>query len=270
MPKTKATKTTKASKATKATKASKAKASKVVEDVVSDNEVVDSSQVKVTDVTLNEDAADAPAASAPVEDAGADSSAEEALPEDAGERALKQLDTLLAVFRVYHKESMDQHKIFMTAMTALRKSINTSRSRKRKTGAKKNTNTNSGIVELRPISKEMRKFLDVDENAKYSFTTLCSAITKYGKENDLQGMEDPAKDNKVDNRYMRLNKKLKDLFPMFDTVQAKVAAEGKTTLLKKGKERWVNRAGVMMLIGVHLLKNEKPEPSDEDAAEASA
>lgn len=240
--------------------------------------VEDVPAVTVEEVTLAEEAEEAEAP-APAPDAAADSSAEEATTEtvDPFARAVQQVDLMLEFQKVAWAQFQQHHRETMENLKNMRKCVTALKSRKRKSTAKKGTNSNSGIVGLRNISDTMRTFLKADKDATYSYTTLCSALMNYGKEEKLVGLKttNDAGEEKVDNRYMRLDSKLRKLFPQFDDVQAEVASEGKTTLLKTGKDRWINRAGVMKLIKPHLhaaiaSASASADEADETAETSSA
>ena len=261
MPKTKSTGKTNTKKAKTASKKSKQTVTKKVEE----EPVVDA-----TEVTLVEETA--PPAPEP---AAADSSAEDTAPaeeQDPYQRALSQIDMLVDFQKAALAEFQHRHRTTIQGLKDARKLITALKGKgKRKSSGKKGGN-NSGIVGQRIISDQMRTFLGASDEATYSYTTLCSAIMGYGKDHSLQGMKTTADDGteKVDNRYIRIDSKLKKLFANFDSIQADVAEAGKTTLLRVGKNRWVNRAGVMKLIKFHLLEAVKTAPDADADADADA
>lgn len=264
MPKAKTKTSGKPSK--KATKTKASKATKVTEP---EPDAVDAS-----DVSLQENTEAPPAPKEPTQSASAsaDSSGEDTPPEDPIERALTYIDSLVASLKLQHQSYVQQHRITLAALNEVHKTVKASRGRKRKKGGAKKSNTNSGIMRMSQISDQMRAFLKADDDAMYSYSSLCTAIWEYAKENNLQGMKTTDKEGneKTDNRYFRLDANLKKLFGNFDTLQKEVAAGGKNTLMKEGKNRWASRAGVMKLIGPHLLKAEATTDGDAEVAEASS
>ena len=268
MPKAKSGTKTNPKKAAKAsTKASTKKASsKKAKDA--------EKPVEASDVSLVEEHVDAPAEEpSPAEPAAADSSADEAVEEDPFQQALNQIETLTEFSKASFTEAQQRHRTMMQGLKDARRlvvALKNKSGRKRKSTGKK-TNTNSGITELRDISDQMRAFLGKDAKESYSYTTLCGAIMDYGNDEGLKGMKttNDKGEEKIDNRYIRLDKKLKTLFSNYDTVQKEVAAKGGSTLLKDSKTRWVQRSGVMQLIGPHLLKAVPAETAEEGEDEAS-
>lgn len=265
MPKAKTAKTT----TKKASKSTTKKASKASKKAAPAEEPVDAAEV-----TLVEETAPEPSP----EPIAADSSAEDSHSEeqDPFEQALSQVDTLLDFAKASFEQAHQRHRTLVQGLKDARKLVVAlkRKGRKRKSTGKK-SNSNSGIVGQRNISDQIRAFLGADEGATRSYTELCSDIMNYGKEHNLQGMKttDADGNEKVDNRYIHLDAKLKKLFSNYDAVQKEVAAAGKETLLKEGKTRWVNRAGVMKLIKPHLLEAVPTTAAagvDEEAAEASS
>lgn len=273
MPKAKSTKTkTKGSKKGKASK--KTKASAATE--TPPEETVDASEVTLTE--------EEPAPAAPTE--AADSSAAEDSPTtttestDPHQQTLDKLQSLMDFEKAIWQQAQKHHRTVIQGIQDAMKLVRASRGRKRKsTGAKKGTNSNSGIGAQRNISKEMRSFLSsVHKKHKsfevkdtYNYPQLCKAVMTYGNSEyeDLQGMKvtNDAGEESVNNSYIRLDSKLTKLFPDFDTHSATAAKEGKKTFLKDGKHRWVNRAGVNKLISPHLLEI-VPTPSSEATGDA--
>lgn len=259
MPKTKSTtKKTKSSKKTKKA-AAEAPPAETTEEVA---------QVSAEDVTLAEAEPSAPEATA---DAAADSSAEDAQEEKTPhEMAMEKLQDVLEYHKNVCQQHRDQERTLRAEIEAAIRLVRSLKGKKRKTGAKKGSNPNSGISKLRQVSKQMHKFLGSDADATYSYTTLCGAVMDYGKDEKLVGMPTTNKSGEetTNNSYMRLNPKLKKLFPNFDDAAAVAAEAGKTTLIKNGKERWVSRAGLMTLIKPHFVEEttEKTEADETNSA----
>ena len=198
------------------------------------------------------------------------------------DETLQTLENLLEYEKKQFKEMQKHHRI---KMAGLKNAISTFKAshkgKKKKSGAKKGTNNNSGITEKRNISETMRKFLGVDEGTQYCYTSLCGAIMKYGEDNNLKGMPttNAKGEETVNNSYIKLDAKLKKLFNKYDEVHTTVTEEyeakvksgqrkasSKPTLMKKGKTRYINRSGIMKLIGEHLIKV-KPVASEATTTE---
>lgn len=276
MPKAKSSKTN--SKKASASKKSKKTSSKKAEHV---EEPVDAAEVTLVEETVPETAPEPTPEEAPEASPAVDSSGDEATEQNPYDHLISHIETLIefnnasfAQFHQRHRTSQNGLKeLLKLARIVKRKGPKT----KRKNTGKK-TNTNSGITGQRNISDQMRAFLGEGAAATYSYTTLCGAIMDYGKGVSLVGMKTTDADGKekIDNRYIQLDAKLKKLFKNYDDVQKEVAAavvgtDKQPALLKDGKNRWVNRAGVMKLIKPHLLETvPSAEVSDEGAAEGAA
>lgn len=257
MPTAKSTKSKSKSKKSKNSKASK----KAASTTAPAEETVDAGEVTLTEEEL------APPAPAPE---AADSSAEEtseatAESNDPYQRALDKLQSLMDFEKAIWQQAQKHHRTVIQGILDAMKLVRASRGRKRKTGSKKGTNSNSGINAQRNISKEMRSFLSsfqkkhksFEPKDTYNYPSLCTAVMTYGnsEHEDLQGMKitNDVGEESVNASYIRLDPKLTKLFTDFDKHCAIAAEAGKKTLLKDGKNRWVNRAGVMKLISPHLL-----------------
>lgn len=277
MPKSKSSKAN--SKKASASKKSKKTSSKKAAPA---EEPVDATEVTLVEETAPEPPPEPAPEPTPEATPAADSSGEEAAEQNPYDHLISHIETLIEFSKASFEQFQQRHRTTLNGLKEALKQAKTLKRKGPKTKRKntgKKTNTNSGITGERNISDQMRTFLGDGASPTYSYATLCSAIMDYGKGESLQGMKTTEDDGneKIDNRYIRLDAKLKKLFKNYDEVQKEVAAQGKAnpSLLKEGKNRWVNRAGVMKLIKPHLLEtvptaSAEGGASADEAAEASS
>ena len=132
------------------------------------------------------------------------------------EEAEKEIAMMLEKMTIMQKQVNSEFTEYKNFLRDLNKSYMRLRKLEDKNKDKQtNRKLQTRISPLYKITPELAEFLNIEEDQNTSRTNALSQISKYVKENNLNGVEvdDNNGGKKVDGRLIRLDEKLEKLFP---------------------------------------------------------